>query len=266
MDKEMAKSGFKASAENTRKYITDQLKKASKEQLDMLNQQLAMQGKNINQHIDAMVANPAVQKGIAKMMFAEQTYLKNIKVSEADAKKYYDANPDMFKSPADPEGSVRASHILVKVDPKADDAAKKAALAKINDIKAQLAKNPALFETLAKSSSDCPSGKNGGSLGAFAKGQMVPEFEAAAFALQPGKISDIVTTQFGYHIIRRDASKGADTVPFAEVKERLIDFMENQKAMTAEQEYVDSLEKKAKVKYLVKPAAPAAPVAAPAAK
>ena len=266
MDKEMAKSGFKASAENTRKYITDQLKKASKEQLDMLNQQLAMQGKNINQHIDAMVANPAVQKGIAKMMFAEQTYLKNIKVSEADAKKYYDANPDMFKSPADPEGSVRASHILVKVDPKADDAAKKAALAKINDIKAQLAKNPALFETLAKSSSDCPSGKNGGSLGAFAKGQMVPEFEAAAFTLQPGKISDIVTTQFGYHIIRRDASKGADTVPFAEVKERLIDFMENQKAMTAEQEYVDSLEKKAKVKYLVKPAAPAAPVAAPAAK
>ncbi len=263
MDKEMEKSGFKATAENTRKYITDQLKKASKEQLDMLNQQLAMQGKNINQHIDAMVSNPAVQKGIAKMMFAEQTYLKNIKVTEDEAKKYYDANPDMFKSPADPEGSVRASHILVKVDPKADDAAKKAALAKINDIKAQVTKNPALFDTLAKSSSDCPSGKNGGSLGAFSKGQMVPEFEVAAFALEPGKISDVVTTQFGYHIIRRDASQGAKPVPFAEVKERLVDYLENQKAMTAEQKYVETLEKNAKVKYLV---APAAPAAAPAAK
>jgi tetratricopeptide (TPR) repeat protein len=91
MDQEMEKSGFKASAEVTRKYITDQLKKASKEQLDMLTQQLAMQGKNLNQHIDAMVSNPAVQKGIAKMMFAEQTYLKNIKVTEDEAKKYYDA-------------------------------------------------------------------------------------------------------------------------------------------------------------------------------
>ena len=266
MDKEMEKSGFKASAENTRKYITDQLNKASKEQLDMLNQQLAMQGKNLNQHIDAMVSNPGVQKGIAKMMFAEQTYLKNVKVTEDEAKKYYEANPDMFKSPADPEGSVRASHILVKVDAKADEAAKKAALAKINDIKAQLAKNPGLFETIAKSTSDCPSGKNGGSLGAFSKGQMVPEFETVAFALEPGKISDVVTTQFGYHLIRRDATKGSATVPFAEVKDRLIDYMENQKAMTAEQDYVESLEKKAKVKYLVKPAAPAAPVAAPAAK
>lgn len=265
MDKEMVKSGFKASADTTRKYITDQLKKASKEQLDMLNQQLAMQGKNINQHIDAMVSNPAVQKGIAKMMFAEQTYLKNIKVTEDEAKKYYDANPDMFKSPADPKESIRASHILVKVDANADEAAKKAALAKINDIKAQITKNPALFDTLAKSSSDCPSGRNGGSLGAFGKGQMVPEFEAAAFALEPGKISEIVTTQFGYHIIRRDASQSAKPVPFAEVKERLMDYLENQKAMTAEQKYIETLEKNAKVKYLVAAPAPAAP-AAPAAK
>ena len=261
INKEIEKSGFKATADQTRSFLEAEIKKAPKQQLDMMVQQLSMQGKTLDQHIRDMAANPAVQKQIAKMMFAQKTFLKGIKVTEQDAEKYYKAHPEMFKTPADAPNSIRASHILIMVDEKATDAQKKAALDKINSIKKQLDKNPQLFEALAKTESKCPSGAQGGSLGAFGKGQMVPEFEKAAFALKPGQISGVVKTQFGYHIIRRDAAQGSSVVPFAQIKENLITFLTEQKMVEAEKKYMDSLEKKAKVQYMVKEPAPAkAPV------
>ena len=264
MDKEMAKAGFKATAEQTRKFLEEEIKKAPKQQLDMLTQQLSMQGKTLDQHIKEMAANPMAQKQIAKALFAKKTFLKNINVTEQEARKFYAANPKMFQTPADAPDSIRASHILIMVDEKATEAQKKAALDKINSIKKQLDKNPKLFEALAKTESKCPSGANGGSLGAFGKGQMVPEFEKAAFALKPGQISGVVKTQFGYHLIRRDAAKGASTIPFEQVKDNLIAYLTEQKAVEAEKKYMDALEKKAKVKYFVQ--APAAPKAAPVKK
>lgn len=264
IEKDMEKEGFKPSEASARKYLTELFKKAPKTQLEMMNQQLAMQGKSLAQYIDEQVKNKDVQAGIARTQYAEEKFLKNIKISDKEAKDFYDKNPAMFQSPADPEGTIRASHILVKVDAKADAAAKKAALDKINVIKDRLAKNPAAFDSIAKAESDCPSGaRNNGSLGAFAKGDMVPEFSEAAFKLAPGKISDVVTTQFGYHIIRRDASVAAKTVPFDEVKGRIVSFLTQQKAATAAMTYTDKLEKAANVKYMVKPA-PVMP--APAAK
>ena len=200
------------------------------------------------------------------MKFEEEKFLKDIKVTDEETKKFYDSNPQMFRVPGDPEGSVRASHILVKVDEKADAAVKKAALEKINNIRARLAKDPASFDAIAKAESDCPSGRNNGSLGAFTKGQMVPEFETVAFKLEPGKISEIVTTQFGYHIIRRDASVGEKTMPYDEVKDRIKDYLVNQKAVTAAGAYAAKLEKAANVKYLVKAPAPAVDMQVPAKK
>ena len=259
--KEMAKSKFKATAEQARKFLEAEIKKAPKQQLDMMVQQLAMQGKTLEQHIRSMAENPVVQNQIARAMFAKETFLKGIKVTAQDAEKYYKAHPEMFKTPADAPNTIRASHILIMVDEKATEAQKKAALDKINGIKKQLDKNPKLFEALAKTESKCPSGANGGSLGAFGKGQMVPEFEKAAFALKPGQISGVVKTQFGYHIIRRDAAQGSSVVPFAQVKDNLIAFLTEQKMVEAEKKYMEKLEKGAKVQYFVKEQAPAkAPV------
>jgi parvulin-like peptidyl-prolyl isomerase len=85
---------------------------------------------------------------------------------------------------------IRVSHILVEKHPKA------------MEILEEL-RNGADFEKLAKDNSKCPSKKNGGDLGFFGKGQMVKEFEKAAFNLESGEISDIVKTQFGYHLIKR---------------------------------------------------------------
>ncbi len=86
--------------------------------------------------------------------------------------------------------TINASHILVPHKHDAEDLVKKIAAGES-------------FEELAKKHSTCPSGKNGGSLGTFGKGQMVAPFETAAFALKPGEISGPVQTQFGYHLIKR---------------------------------------------------------------
>ena len=266
MDQAMAKAKFDANPEAVKGFLNDQIRKMPQDQVKMMSQQLAMQNKTIGQYVDELVAKPEVCKGIARGMFAEATFLKGVKVDEAEAKKFYDANPQMFRNPADAEGTVRASHILVMTGAKATDAEKKAALEKINNIKAQLVKDPKQFEALAKSESQCPSGKRGGSLGAFGKGQMVPEFEKVAFSLKPGEISEVVTTQYGYHIIRRDPPQGETVMPFDEVKQQLIEALQSRKAQEAEKNFIDNLRKENKVQIFVKPAqaAPAAPAAKPA--
>lgn len=93
---------------------------------------------------------------------------------------------------------IRASHILVSTDGKDKDAARKEIDAIHTDIS-----GGADFAEIAKDKSDCPSGSRGGDLGHFGRGMMVPEFEQAAFDLEPGALSDVVETDFGYHVITR---------------------------------------------------------------
>ena len=124
---------------------------------------------------DELLANYATEKLIAE-----------VKVTDKDCRDYYEANKEQFVA----EEKVEASHILVKEE----ELAKKL-LADIKDGKIS-------FEDCAKENSTCPSGKGDGALGAFGRGQMVKEFEDAAFAMNPGDISDEpVKTQFGYHLI-----------------------------------------------------------------
>ena len=132
---------------------------------------------------------------IDKMMEAELA--TTTVATEAEAKDFYDKNPDKFKQG---EG-VRASHILVMANESADEATKKKARAKIDAVLKRVSAGED-FAVLAKENSEDGSKDQGGDLGFFTKGQMVPAFDEAAFALKPGEISDVVTTQFGYHIIK----------------------------------------------------------------
>lgn len=102
---------------------------------------------------------------------------------------------------------VRASHILLMYAGSARSTAtrtKDEALNEINALKDQV-NNGADFAELAKANSDCPSGQQGGDLGFFGRGMMVPEFDQAAFNMEVGTVSDVVETDFGYHILQRTA-------------------------------------------------------------
>jgi peptidyl-prolyl cis-trans isomerase C len=179
--------------------------------------------------------------------FIEKTILPKVVVSEEDSKKFYDQNPDKFTRPE----SIKASHILLGIDQKAGADEKKAAREKAEKLRKELA-GGADFAALAKTSSTCPSSQQGGDLGFFGKGQMVPAFETAAFALKPGEISDVVETQFGYHIIKLTEKKSAEKVDFKEAKPRIEDYLKNQKMGAAVNDYVTEARKAAKIEMMLK--------------
>lgn len=136
-------------------------------------------------------------------------------VNAGEVKKYYDDNVDQYSTPE----QVRASHILLKTEGKDEAAVKKQAeelLAKV--------KGGADFAALAKQfSEDEGSKERGGDLDFFTRQQMVPEFSEAAFSLEPGQISDLVKSQYGYHIIKVAEKRPASTRPFEEVRPQIED-------------------------------------------
>ena len=264
LDKALADSKITVSADEMAAQLKAQFNKMPQEQRKMIEEALKARGKTIDEEIKAQASNQNAQKMMAFQKFLDSKTGK-ITVTPAEVEKFYKDNPAQFKEPGDPADSVRASHILIKVDEGADQKTWDKAKAEIEAIIAQLKKG-ADFGKLAAEKSACPSGKSAnGSLGAFGKGQMVPEFEKAAYALKVGEISGPVKTSFGYHVIKREAPQAERSIAFAEIKDRLTAALEQQKQMAAAQKVVDELMKAAGVKILVKPEMPkTAPAAAPA--
>lgn len=251
VETEAEKAGFKPSKEHALKALKSQWEKASKEEREQYSKMLKFQNKTIDQDHEEKASNPQFQKQIVTDEFLRGKVGDPV-ITEADAKKYYDEHIKEFTTPADQPGTFRASHILIMADEKADDAAKKAALDQINQISAELKKDPTKFEELAKEKSSCPSKANGGSLGAFTNKDMVPEFQKALEKLKEGEISAPVKTQFGYHIIRRDKLQGETIQPFDRLKTPLMGYLKQQKQMQTFMEYIGQLEKSNNVKFFVK--------------
>ncbi len=183
-----------------------------------------------------------IEHGLAIRELIDQQVTSKVEVTEQESKAYYDENPQMFKQPE----QVKASHILIKVDPKDDDAKKAEARQKIEAVQEKL-KNGGDFAALAKEYSEGPSGPKGGDLGYFRRGQMVKPFEDAAMALQPSEVSEIIETQFGYHIIKVEDKKPERVLTYAEVKDQIMGRMKQQKIEKEAAKYVDQLKKDAKV-------------------
>ena len=244
--------------DQAREMLKDMFKKLPPQQQQMIVQSLKQQNKTVDQLIEEQIAKPELLDGLAQEKFEKEVIYKGCEVTDEEAKKHYDAHAAEF-----PE-VVSASHILVQVKPDADEAAKKAALDKINRIAGEVKKNPAAFEEIAKKESDCPSKAQGGRLGEFQRNQMDPEFEKAAFALKQGEISGVVKSQFGYHVIRCDAA--AKRVTFDMVKEDLKQILARPKMEQALKAYIDNVKKKHNVQILIKaPELPAPAQAAPGA-
>ena len=202
-----------------------------------------------------------IAMGLAIQKWIEEKVVPNIKVSDEDAEKFYRENQERFKKPE----TVRASHILIKIDEidpekakgmtddqkkKATDELKQQALKKAREILAKL-KQGEDFAKLATENSACPSKEKGGDLGSFERGKMAEEFDKAAFSLKPGELSDVVETEFGYHIIKTTEKKESEFMPFQDVKSFLVEGLKNQKTSEIIQDKIETEKKNRKVEIFV---------------
>ena len=145
-----------------------------------------------------------IEKNVLKQYVINQI-LTSVQVTDDEKRTFFEANKANFSNPP----TANAKHILVDTEEKA------------NEILAQIKAGEVTFEDAARAHSTCPSKDQGGDLGTFGRGQMVPEFEAATFAMEVGDISDPVKTQFGYHIIKLEA-KNEESIPtYEEVADKV---------------------------------------------
>lgn len=186
---------------------------------------------------DGLDKSPDVEekmRDLRKRIVVESFLKKKVEVesnvSDEDMKKFYEQNKDKFKS----GDQIKASHILVKAEKDAKDI-----LAKL--------KSGGNFEELAKKSSVDSSSSKGGDLGWFGKGSMVPAFEKAALALKEGQISEVVKSDFGFHIIKLTGKRAAGIRPFEEVKEQIKGAIMPTKQQEVFQKIKDELKKSAKI-------------------
>lgn len=194
---------------------------------ELINQKLLL----IDAQRTFIEAEPEFKAQLAKMKddllvsFAVSKAIEKAKATDEEAKAFYDANPDQFQQ----EESVNASHILVDTEEEA------------SKILADIKSGAVSFEDAAKKSSKCPSSQNGGNLGDFTKGQMVPEFDEACFNMNEGELKGPVKTQFGFHIIRLNKKNAASTAAFADVKEHILEHLLADKQKQAYQSKINQL-------------------------
>jgi peptidyl-prolyl cis-trans isomerase C len=174
--------------------------------------------------------------------FIAQQFAETVTVSDKEAKDFYESHPDSFKQPE----QVRASHILIKIDPQADESQRAQARQQIEHIQRKLQEGED-FATLAKTFSQDPSGARGGDLGYFRRGEMVKPFEEAAFALKPGEVSDPVESTFGYHLITVIDKKPETTIAYEDIKDRIEHYLKDKNVQEKVRLQVQRLKEKAKV-------------------
>ncbi len=183
-----------------------------------------------------------IKNGLAIKELIDKKVTHGISVSDGQVRAFYDEHPDIFHRPE----RVKASHILIQVPEDADEAKKAEALASIQSLKQRI-DNGEPFANLAMEYSDCPSKAKGGDLGFFTRGQMVQPFSEAAFSLQPGQVSDVVETRFGYHLIRVTERQAAQQLAFNDVKEDISIRLRRQQEEKMVGEYIEKIKEKADI-------------------
>jgi peptidyl-prolyl cis-trans isomerase C len=185
--------------------------------------------------------NARTQLGVEKLL--ESEVAGKIAVTPAAIEDFYKKNLDKFQQTA----RVRASHVLISIPQNADAATKEKAKAKAEAVLAEI-KGGKDFAVVAKENSQDPgSAASGGDLGFFQQGQMVPAFDEVAFKLNPGEMSGVVESPFGFHIIKVAEKQAARVVPLEEAKPQIEQFLTGQNRQTQAQAFVSALKAKAKI-------------------
>lgn len=223
---EIAKRNITVSQEDLEKYKENLLKEIGGE--ENLKEVLAKNNINENEFNSLLENDIQVSKLIAS--------ISPVKISDAEVKKFYNENKtSKFTYP----DSVKASHILIKDKAKAEEVLKKAKEEKAD------------FAELAKQYSEDPgSAQKGGDLGFFTKDEMVKPFADAAFSMKPDTVSNLVQTEFGYHIIKVTDRKKAGITPYDEIKNTLKKYLEDEKKVEILQKFVESKKAQTKIEYL----------------
>ena len=159
------------------------------------------------------------------------------KISESEAKKYYDARPDLFET----EVLLTASHILKMAKTEEEFARAEEQIIKIRK---KIEDGDPFIDMIKKESDDS---QNDGHLGTFGKGRMVPPFEKAAFSLKVGEVSEPVKSQFGWHLIELHDRKEPEVTPFEEVKEKIVEYLGERRKDRVFDQFLDKLKKQADI-------------------
>ena len=236
-------AGFVPSEELVKTHFDESIKKLPAEQVDAVKAQLKERGLSLEAYRDEIAKESDIQGNAAIAAYEEKNFIEKTEkvVNDEAVEKFYRENQQKFAVPE----NITVAHILIQCEPvsaldskeekeiktKADKLAKE----QIDDIYAELVKNPDRFEKLAQEKSNCPSGKrDNGKLPAFDKngetidgaGQLDPDFTAAAFKLEKaGEFTKPVHTQFGYHIIKLLKKDPKGYIEFEKVKDEIRDFL-----------------------------------------
>lgn len=205
---------------------------------EAFNQALAAQKLTVAEVKDGIRQNLAIQN------LVEKHVVSKIGVTDEQAKEYYEVNKLEFEKPEE----VHAAHILARFEGGAGPEEKKKAKEKIENVLERLGKGEDFAELARSVSEDPGTAANGGDLGFFGRGRMVPEFEEAAFNTEPGKVSGIVESRFGYHIVKVLERRPAGVPPFEEVKEDVKTKLRREKIRDGVQVYVKKLREEMNVK------------------
>ncbi len=206
-------------------YNTPEGRKAVLEQLIAQKLMLCDAQRNLFEREPAFKAELQKAKEELLVNYAISKVVSAVRVTDAEVRKYYEDHESELQG----EETVNASHILVD-----DEALAKDLLAKINA-------GELTFEDAARRYSSCPSKEDGGNLGDFGKGQMVPEFDEACFSMEEGELRGPVRTQFGYHLIRLNKKNPPVKPTYEELRDRLREQVLSEKQQAAYRSKINQL-------------------------
>lgn len=223
---------------------------ASTESIDLQIQQIKGQFETEEQYASALQQNQTTEEELRSdiernlvVQQTVQTVTADLQpVTDEEVQTFYDENPQFFAN----DEQIAARHILISTEGLESDEAIAEARSRAEDIRQELL-DGADFAEVAEQKSEGPSGPRGGDLGTFGRGRMVPAFEEVAFSLAEGDISQVVETQFGFHIIQVTDKIEAGTVPVEEVTQDIRQYLSQEKQAEALDSYVSELRDNANI-------------------
>jgi peptidyl-prolyl cis-trans isomerase C len=224
--------------QEAKKVKVEDLSKRVTEKLD----ELIKKSEDTKKNFDKDKIRDILTKQILIDEYLTKSNLKNPHLPDAEIKKYYEANKEAFKR----DETVSTRHILISLEADASSEDKENALDKIREARKHVIDGEA-FEEVAKNYSDCNSASNGGELGYQPRGYMPQTYDDIAFSSDIGKLSNVIESEFGYHILEVLDHKSAGIPPYEEIKDFIGKFLNNQHQRKVMTDHLSALRKKAKI-------------------